>query len=118
MPKYTFITTVFVFMVCTVVIASVAYQTHLTQRVERHLALLQKEQTAQVARLRALRAEWAYLNRPQRLRALCAVYCQQLELVSMSYAHFGALDDFATHPTSNETPTSNATHVISALALQ
>lgn len=48
--------------------------------------------------LGVLKAEWAYLNRPDRLRELTELNFERLRLLPMSPDHFGKLDQVAYPP--------------------
>jgi hypothetical protein len=64
-----------------------------TQAVERRVKALQVEIATERERMMMLRAEWAWLNRPDRLRALVAAHSEDLGLVALDPAHFGAVAD-------------------------
>ena len=44
-----------------------------------------------------LTAEWAYLNRPDRLRRLAEINFETLKLIPMTADHFGTLDELPTY---------------------
>ncbi len=44
------------------------------QRLERNLAVVERENAREREAIRVLRAEWSYLNRPQRIRRLARKY--------------------------------------------
>lgn len=62
-----------------------------TQAAERRVRALQEGIAAERERMQMLRAEWAWLNRPERLRALVAAQGEVLGLVPLAPAHFGTV---------------------------
>ena len=83
-------------------------ETHATQRAEAEMRALQ----AEIANLREAiavqRAEWAYLNRPDRLRALVALNFDALELLPVRPEQFGDPEQVAYPPPALPEPLSGA----------
>ena len=65
------------------------HQTILTQQAERRVERIQADVGAQRQRLSILRAEWAYLNRPDRLRELGYINFDRLGLLPLAPEQFG-----------------------------
>ena len=65
------------------------HQNILTQHSIREVERLQQEIGAGRERLSVLRAEWAYLNRPDRLWELADLNFERLGLMPMTLEHFG-----------------------------
>jgi hypothetical protein len=65
------------------------HQTILTQQAERRVERLQAAIGAERERLSILRAEWAYLNRPDRLRELADFNFERLALLPLAPEQFG-----------------------------
>jgi hypothetical protein len=73
-----------------------AYRENYTTRAaQSELRTMQREIGSLQEELRMLRAEWAFLNRPERLRALVALNFDRLGLLPMTPQHFGAIDQVA-----------------------
>ncbi len=73
-----------------------------TERLQRQIG------DAQV-RLGVLRAEWAYLNRPDRLRALAEINFARLGLVPLRADQFGLIDEVGYPPTVAPVPAPSTT---------
>jgi hypothetical protein len=65
------------------------HQNILTQHSIREVEQLQRQIGIERERLSVLRAEWAYLNRPDRLRELADLNFERLGLMPMTPEHFG-----------------------------
>ncbi len=73
-----------------------AYQeNYKTQQAQREVSELQAQIGAAHSRLGMLRAEWAYLNRPDRLRELAELNFDRLELLPLMPEAFGRVDQVA-----------------------
>ncbi len=73
-----------------------AYQeNYRTQQVLNETQTLQRQISAAQARLAVLQAEWAYLNRPDRLRELADLNFERLGLLPLRADQFGRADRIA-----------------------
>lgn len=68
------------------------------QQVLSDLRTMQHEIGLLRAELEVLEVEWAYLNRPERLRALADLNFERLQLIPMRAEHFGHIDQIAYPP--------------------
>ncbi len=76
-----------------------AYQQNLeTQQALKRVTKLQDKIAATHEALAVQRAEWAYLNRPDRLRELAELNFGSLELLPMDPGHFGSIDEVSFPP--------------------
>ncbi len=87
----------FVLTACAVIgLAFWAYrENYRTQQALNVTERLQRDIGASRARLAVLRAEWAYLNRPARLRDLADLNFDSLGLMPMAPEQFGRIDQVA-----------------------
>ncbi|SLN26286.1 hypothetical protein PSA7680_01144 [Pseudoruegeria aquimaris] len=70
-------------------------ETYVTKQALKEVARLQQQIAAKRERLAVLKAEWAYLNRPSRLRELADLNFDTLGLLPLQPAHFGTADQVA-----------------------
>lgn len=76
-----------------------AYQeNYRTQNAIAETERLQREIGEARSRLAVLRAEWAYLNRPERLRDLADINYDALQLLPLRPDQFGKIDQVAFPP--------------------
>ncbi|MDD9724287.1 cell division protein FtsL [Roseovarius sp. SK2] len=82
-----------------------------TQAAQSRSEAVQQKIADQRQRLRVLNAEWAYLNRPDRLRDLVEINFDQLGLLPFQPYQFGKIDQVS-YPTEGELPISNVIDVM------
>ncbi len=63
------------------------------QDAESRVASLQRSINRERSAIAILEAEWAYLNRPERLRALSETYYNELRLMPIDAVHFANIQD-------------------------
>ena len=68
------------------------------QEAEDRVSALQREINRERSKIAVLGSEWAYLNRPERLRALAETYYPELGLTAIDAAHFGSIDEVPLPP--------------------
>lgn len=73
-----------------------AYQeNYKTQQEIAKVEVMQRDIGKSQARLNTLKAEWAYLNRPDRLRELAKINFEKLQLLPFSPDQYGRIDQVA-----------------------
>ena len=83
-------------LLAVVAFAHFAYGEHLrTQQARAELRALEREIQTLRSGITMQRAEWAYLNRPERLRELATASFGRLALLPMGTEHFGRADQIA-----------------------
>ena len=86
----------FLYIFCCGVVISVAYwaykENYRTQASLRRVADLQNQIAAERETISVLNAEWAYLNRPERLRELVDLNYEELGLLPLMPEHFAEVE--------------------------
>ena len=92
----------FFFILCSVAVVGLAYwaynENYKTQAKLKHIAELRLEISEERQTISVLNAEWAYLNRPDRLRHLVDLNFENLELIPLNGDHFGDTRDIQLRP--------------------
>ncbi len=91
-----------IYVLTSLVVISLAFwayrENYATQEVLKETRRLQREIGKARARLNVLHAEWAYLNRPDRLRELAEINFDRLGLLPLRPDQFGRVDEVAYPP--------------------
>ncbi len=86
-----------------------------TQQAVREVSALQTEIAGLREELSVLRAEWAYLNRPDRLRELADINFDRLGLLPLTPRQFARIDQVAYPPEPLIAPIRNTIDVVGRL---
>lgn len=108
-------TFMFIVTVIGVICVSIwAYQeNYSTQRMIGEVEKIERQIGVAQARLAVLRAEWAYLNRPDRLRDLAEINYNDLQLLPLRPDQFGIVEQVAYPVDESLQDIENATEVMS-----
>jgi hypothetical protein len=95
-----------IFVASTLAVMALAYwayhENYQTQEALREVDRLQREIATAREALGVLRAEWAYLNRPERLSDLAELNYDRLGLMPLTPEHFGTVQQVAYPPVEPE----------------
>lgn len=102
------------FVLTTMAVIGLAFwayrENYATQEVLSEVETLHRDIGAAHARLAVLKAEWAYLNRPDRLRDLAEINFDRLGLLPLRPEQFGYVDEVA-YPAPALPPVTDAVEV-------
>ncbi|MEQ8293673.1 MAG: cell division protein FtsL [Roseovarius sp.] len=87
------------------------HENYKTQEAQARAEHLQQQIGLERQRLRMLRAEWAYLNRPERLRDLAEINFDRLGLLPLQPYQFGKIDQVS-YPERDPLPITDPVDVI------
>lgn len=86
----------FMYILCCAFVVGLAYwaytENYSTQASVKRVQTLQAQIAKEREAIAVLNAEWAYLNRPDRLRELADMNFERLGLVPLSAQHFGSAE--------------------------
>lgn len=89
-------TRILLYVVCCAMVLVTGYwayeENYETQDAQRRVETLKKEIEQQREAIRVLQAEWAFLNRPSRLRALVEMNFNDLELLEILPQHYADVE--------------------------
>ncbi|MFD1508260.1 cell division protein FtsL [Lacimonas salitolerans] len=91
------------------------HENYKTQEALAQSEALQRDIANSRARLAMLRAEWAYLNRPDRLRELAALNYDRLGLLPFAPEQFGRVDQVPYPPEEDLMPVTDAIELSSTM---
>lgn len=107
----------FLHTLCAVLVVGLAYwayrENYATQAALRQTERLHDEIRTAHSRLAVLRAEWAFLNRPERLRELAELNYDRLQLLTLRPDQFGRIDQVAYPWPPDELERSGAIEIVS-----
>ena len=85
----------FVCSVCLIVVSVWAYNVNYKARSTiKALNYLSSEIERKQSQIKLLKAEWAYLNRPERLNKLITIHFSELGLIPLSHENYLSFDEF------------------------
>lgn len=90
------------------------HENYETQNTQAKVSRLQREIGLQHEKMAVLKAEWAYLNRPDRLRELVEINFDSLGLLPLAPEQFGRIDQVA-FPQDELPPIVNPVDVVGVL---